>query len=101
MASDDKLHDAIVRGSQAAALLTSELLKESLATLERDYTEAWKTTPARDTDARERLWQAVNVVGKVRDHLVIVLNDGKLAQRQVDEMVKVWEIVKVWVMVPV
>lgn len=87
--SDDKLQRDIVRGARATELLKSELLQECFATLERDYIEAWKTTPARDTDGRERLWQAVNIVGKVRDHLVKVANDGKLAQRQLDDLTKV------------
>lgn len=87
--SDDKLQRDIVRGAHATELLKSELLQECFATLERDYIEAWKTTPARDTDGRERLWQAVNIVGKVRDHLVKVANDGKLAQRQLDDLTKV------------
>ena len=34
--------------------------------------------PARDVDGRERLWQAVNIVGKVKDHLTTILNNGKL-----------------------
>jgi hypothetical protein len=84
--SEDKLQRDIVRGSRAKALLDNELLQESFATLERDYIDAWKTSAARDTDARERLWQAVNIVGKVRDHIVKVLNDGKLAQRQLDDL---------------
>ena len=86
--SEDRLNRDIVRGARAAELLNNELLQESLATLERDYIEAWKITPARDTDGRERLWQAVNIVGKVRDHLVKVVNDGKLSQRQLNDLVK-------------
>jgi|SRR5688572_1620030 hypothetical protein len=84
--SDDKLHDATVRGAKADGLLKDELLREAFASLEKDYLDAWRTSPARDTDGRERLWQAVNIVGKVRDHLVIALNNGKLAQRQIDEL---------------
>ena len=86
--SEDKLNTAMVRGSRAQALLRDELLQESLAVLERDYIEAWKTSPARDTDGRERLWQAVNVVGKVRDHLVKVANDGKLAVAEIEMLAK-------------
>ena len=87
--TDDKLNTAMVRGSRAAALLRDELLQESLAVLERDYIEAWKTWPARDTDGRERLWQAVNVVGKVRGHLVTVANNGKLAVAEIEQLTKV------------
>ncbi len=86
MASEDKLHRDIVRGAQAKALLDNELLTEAFVRLDTDYIAAWRATPARDTDARERLWQATQIVGKVRDHLTAVLNNGKLAQRQIDEL---------------
>jgi len=86
--NEDKLQTSITRGARAEALLKNELLQEALVTLERDYIEAWKTSSARDTDGRERLWQAVNIVGKVRDHIVKVVNDGKLSQRQLNDLVK-------------
>lgn len=86
--NEDKLQASITRGARAEALLKNELLQEALVTLERDYIEAWKTSSARDTDGRERLWQAVNIVGKVRDHIVKVVNDGKLSQRQLNDLVK-------------
>ena len=82
--SDDKLQTAIGRGARAQELLRSELLQEMFANLDAEYVAAWRRTPARDTDARERLWQATQVVGKVKDHLA---NDGKLAQRELDELV--------------
>jgi hypothetical protein len=80
----DKLHRDIVRGAQAKALIDNELLAEAFARLDADYIAAWRATPA--TDARERLWQATQIVGKVRDHLTAVLSNGKLAQRQLDEL---------------
>ena len=43
-------------------------------------------TAARDTDARERLWQAVQIVAKVRDHLTGVVTGGKLARRELDDL---------------
>jgi hypothetical protein len=84
--SEDKLHCDIVRGARAKALIDDELLAEAFARLDADYIAAWRATPARDTDARERLWQAVQIVGKVRDHLSTALSNGKLAQRQLDEL---------------
>jgi hypothetical protein len=84
--TEHKLQRDIVRGAHAKALMDNELLQEAFAKLEADYIAAWRTTPARDTDARERLWQAVNVLGKVRDHLGQVAAAGKLAQRQIDDL---------------
>ena len=84
--SEDKLAAAVTRGARAKALLEDELLQEAFAALESDYVAAWKRSPARDTDARERLWQAVNVLGKVRDHVARIAADGKLAQRELDDL---------------
>jgi hypothetical protein len=84
--SDDKLQTAIGRGARAQELLRSELLQEVFAQIERDYIAGWRNTSARDTDARERLWLAVQVLGLVKDHLVIVANDGKLAQAELDKL---------------
>ena len=86
--SEDKLNAAMVRGSRAQELLRSELLQECFAQLEADYIAAWKTLPALATDAAERLRVAVNVVGKVRDHLVKVANDGKLAIAEIEMLAK-------------
>ena len=48
--------------------------------------DEWRVTNFRDIDARERLWQAVNVVGKVRDHLTSMVTNGKLAQKELDQL---------------
>ena len=85
---DIALNKAIERAARADALQRDELLSEALEALDGDYVKAWRATHARDTDARERLWQAVNIVGKVRDHLATAVNNGKLAQRQLDDLAK-------------
>ncbi|MCC6779775.1 MAG: hypothetical protein IT537_24605 [Hyphomicrobiales bacterium] len=85
--TDDKLQAAIARGARAQELVRNELLAEAFAKLEADYVMAWKSWAAADTDGRERLWMAVNVLGKVRDHLVTMVTDGKLAQRQLQDLI--------------
>ncbi|HEY7246258.1 MAG TPA: hypothetical protein VH678_20485 [Xanthobacteraceae bacterium] len=80
MNDEDKLERAIFRGVRAEALLNDELLQESFATLDANYVQAWRTAPVRDVEMREKLWQAVNIVGKVKEHLTKIVNDGKLAQ---------------------
>jgi hypothetical protein len=85
--TEDKLQTSISRGARAEALIKNELLQEAFKKLEDDYVAAWKTWPAADAAGRERLWQAVNVLGKVKDHLARVVADGKLAQRQLGELV--------------
>jgi predicted metal-dependent hydrolase len=80
----EKLNADLARRARAEELMANELLQEAFATLEARYIEEWRVTQFRDTDARERLWQAVNVLRKVKDHLARVVSDGRLAQREID-----------------
>ena len=86
MTDEYKLHRDKDRGAKAEALLRSELLTESFALLDAEYVCAWRLTAIRDTEARERLFQAVQIVAKVKDHLTSIVANGKLAQKQLDEL---------------
>jgi hypothetical protein len=81
-----KLNADLARRAAAEALLQNEILNEAFARLEARYIEEWRVSQFRDTDARERLWQAVNVLRKVKDHLVRLVADGKLAQREIEQL---------------
>ncbi len=91
MTDEIALTKAMARAARAEALLRDELLVESFDTMEREYIQAWRQSPARDTDGRERLWQAVQIVSRVRDHLKSVVNNGKLAQRELQDIEKLGE----------
>lgn len=82
----DTLQADINRGQRAEILLADETLTAAFTGLETEYVAAWKATPARDTDARERLWQAVQIVGKVRTQLANYVADGTLAKREIDDL---------------
>jgi hypothetical protein len=85
-AGEMKLNADLARQARALALLQDEILQEAFARLEERYIEEWRVSQFRDTDARERLWQAVNILRKVKDHLAKVVADGKLAQREIDQL---------------
>lgn len=86
MSDEIMLRKSAERGARAQALLDDDLLKEAFATLTASYKEAWENTQLKDTDSRERLWQAVHIVGKIETHLKRVLNDGKLAQHEINQV---------------
>lgn len=86
MVDEHKLIRDNTRALGAQALLDNELFNEALASIERDLIEAWKITPARDTDGRERCYAAVQQLGKLKGYFESVLNDGKLAQVQLKEL---------------
>jgi hypothetical protein len=85
-ANEAQLHDDVSRAEQARALLGSDLLGSVFATLEHSYLEAWRATHVDDSAAREKLFLAVNIVGKVRDQLARVVADGTLAQHELKQL---------------
>ena len=79
---------AEARGAQAELLLTNPLLQDAFAALEAAYMKAWRATgmAAADTQARERLFIAVNIIGKVQEHLARLVEGGKLSRKQLEEI---------------
>jgi len=67
------------RGLRAEELLNNQLLKDAFAHLETEYLKAWKATKVRDTEAREKLWQAIQIVGIIQQHLKVFVRDGGIA----------------------
>lgn len=85
----DQIETDIARAKRAALLIDDDLLRECFATLEASYIDAWRRA-TRDTDAdaayRERIWMALRVLDKVQSHLHAVINDGQMAQAQLEEL---------------
>ena len=77
------------RAAQARALLDSPLFKQAFDTLEADYIRFLldQTRPG-DTDARERMWQAVQILRKVRTHFETAVDDGKVAEAELNAMAR-------------
>ncbi|TFV71677.1 hypothetical protein E4K64_25445 [Bradyrhizobium frederickii] len=89
--NEDELHSAASRGSHAESLLKDELLSECFAKLEEAYVAAWRSTNFDDVAAREKLFVAINVIGKVKEHLGTIAAHGELAKAEVEEMIRVAE----------
>jgi hypothetical protein len=84
--SEDKIQLAISRAARAKALLGDDLLSEAFTTLEAKYLDAWRATGVMQTGERERLWQAIHLLGLVRDQLSYVVGDGKIAQAELERL---------------
>jgi hypothetical protein len=79
----------ISRSQQANQILQNNLFQESIETLKKLYSEALlDKTGAKESDTREKLWIAYNVVGKVEQHLKSILETGKLAEKQLEDFRK-------------
>ena len=83
---------AITKGHVAQRLLDDPTINEKFAFLEKSFMEKWRLTNVADSDARERLWQAVQILGKVKQLLEIDVRNGRMAQHIIDEIAKTEEI---------
>jgi len=89
MSSEDE--KAVERGIRADVLLKDELLAEAFKALEDAYTTAWRSTNINDVAGREKLFLAINIVGKVKDHLSAAASSGRLAQAHLKQIADVAE----------
>jgi hypothetical protein len=86
MSNENNLIRDAGRAVRARQLLEDEMLVDAFKMLEEAYTLGWRNTLAGDTAAREKLFLAVNIAGKVRDHLAAAVTNGKLAQAELNEI---------------
>ncbi len=76
---ESKLKLAVEKARLASDLRANEFLAECFETLKKEYIDYWLITHITDEKGRERLWQAVQIVGKVQEHLGKLIDGGKLA----------------------
>ena len=89
--NETRLNEAAGKARRAQDLLDNELLSEAFKGLEDSYTSAWRSTAIDDVAAREKLFLAINIVGKVRDHLATIVTNGKLARAELKELARTAE----------
>lgn len=87
-ADEYKLAKDTARAVQAESIINNELIVEAFANLEAEYINLWRSTRAEDQIGREKLFLAVNIIGKFRQHLQTIITDGKLAEAQLASIAK-------------
>lgn len=85
MLSEDKTNADIARGNRAKLLLEDDLLIEAFEAVKAQYMDLWQATSLNDTATREKLFLAVQNVGFVRQHLVKVMDNGKIAKSDLEQ----------------
>jgi hypothetical protein len=91
MTDESKLEQDVTKARRAQELLENELLSAAFTGLEDSYIAAWRATGIEDVGGREKLFLAINIVGKVRDHLTAIVTGGKLAQAELKELTQLAE----------
>src|SRR5690349_15370711 len=95
--TDDALLKARTEGYRAKALLEDETLQAAFAEIKRTYAEKLLSTSVQQSAEREILYQAHRLVGEVENHLSMVLNNGKIAEAELNHLIRLNEPKQVWV----
>ena len=75
-ALETRLYD----GEKAREVLENEVFQQVFTDIELELTTAWKSSPQRDSDAREKIHLALSLLTKVKACLQTTLDTGKLAR---------------------
>jgi hypothetical protein len=73
------LEQRLYLGDRAKEILENEAFVAAFDAIEAEVIETWRTSPARDAEGREKCWQYLTLLAKVRTHLQSSLESGKLA----------------------
>ncbi len=76
------------QANKAKQLFENPLFKESFDKLRKLYQDSLFNTGVKEQDTREKLWLAYNVVGKVEQNLLEMIDTGKLATKQLEDFRK-------------
>ena len=83
-----KLQQELRQANKAKQLFENPLLQESFDKLRNVYQESLFNTGAKESETREMLWLAYNIVGKVEQNLKEIIDTGKLASKQLEDFRK-------------
>lgn len=78
------LEQEVIRGHEAERIMRSPLWDEAWSVYENRLTSAWAQSGTDQTDQRERIWLALQIARKVRNHIESIMKTGQLAQKQVE-----------------
>lgn len=73
------------RAEKAEALLRNELFVEAFEYLDSQFTSAWKNSDVKDAENRERIYYLSQSLNALRGYFQSVVEDGKLAEAQLDD----------------
>ena len=82
---EGKLQQEVTQSNKAKALLENELFKNSFDKLRKLYQDSLFNTGVNEQDTREKLWLAFNVVNKVEQHFIELIETGKLVSKQLED----------------
>lgn len=87
----------IYNADRAKECLENEAFQQAFADIEQELIEQWKTSPARDEDARQKLWLMLKMLEKLKLTLQASLDSGKLAVIEMEHRKSMAQRAKEWI----
>lgn len=84
MTPDEK----ITIGDRATQLLADDVFKRTIENLISDFTDKWRRSPPRDSEAREIIWRSLAGVDAVVSELQRLSDEGKHERSKVEAEAK-------------
>jgi len=76
------LEERIYDGNRARECLENEQFNWAFESIEQELTNAWRTSPARDEEGREKIYLMLQLLTKLKTTITQSLETGKLADSE-------------------
>ena len=80
--------DQIRKGRKAQQILEDETLNTAIAKLENDQLWAFRSSKPEETIKRETAWCMLQAIDGLRQELIKIMDNGKIAQKSADRTQK-------------
>jgi hypothetical protein len=80
--------EAVRKGKKAESLIQDEAFAAAMLQMENDAVWVWKSTKPEDTVKRESAWHMIQAIESFRNQINKIMDNGKVAQRQIDRAQK-------------
>lgn len=88
---EEKLRKSVKAGNAAQAMLSGGKLdplpfNDAVASLRDELMKRWQSS--KTSEERERIWISVNLLEKIPDTLTTIASNGRVAQQDLDRLLK-------------
>ena len=80
--------DQVRKGRKAQQILENETLSEAIAKLENDQLWLFRSSKPEESAKRETAWCMLQAIDGLRQELIKVMDNGKIAQKSIDRSPK-------------
>ena len=80
--------DQVRKGRKAQQILEDETLNTAIAKLEGDQLWAFRSSKPEESAKRETAWCMLQAIDGLRQELIKVMDNGKIAQKSIDRSPK-------------